>query len=80
MDIHKHLATGLWGADGFRQAADFGATPRPVRKQIGSSARVSDSMVKVKVKMMVARVGIETPTRAFSASHASLPSWLIRKA
>ena len=47
------------------QAADFGAIPRPVWKHIGSSALVSDSMVKAKVKMMVARGGIEPPARAF---------------
>src|ERR1700694_929055 len=97
MDIHKHLATGLWGADGFRTAsaekdgslvtgtpltntysipqpgfqrsqrrfrhiaAYFGVTPRAVWKQSGSIALVSDSVVKAKV--MVARGGIEPPTR-----------------
>src|SRR5882762_251257 len=34
MDIHKHLATGLWGG----QAADFGATPRPMRRRGESQA------------------------------------------
>ena len=64
MDIHKHLATGLRGAD-----ADFGATPRPVCKQIGSIALVSDSMVKAKVKMMAARGrNRTTDTRIFSAA------------
>jgi len=61
MDIHKHLATGLWGG----QAADFGATPRPMWKQIGSSALVGDSMFKAKVKLMAARGGIEPPAADF---------------
>jgi len=55
-------------------AADFGATPRPVWKQIGSIALVSDSVVKAKVKMMVARGGIEPPTRGFSGASEADPA------
>src|SRR6266853_3908077 len=54
------------------QAADFGATPRPVWKQIGSSALVSDSMVKVKVKMMVARGGIASQSTTCCPSGGNL--------